>query len=320
MMRGKRWGTAVLVAVVTGVTGLAPSASAAEWRPWNCMTLKVPGQPSTGKPGVAARADGVVDVFAASSQGVYHRPWSSAAGWLNRWASLGQPPVAPLGTDPDVSAVARPGNRLSVVVSAGAQVWHRAYQTGGWSVDWEPLGRPAAGLGSAPAVSARPDGTVDVWVRGGDGKVYHRYWAANGGWRPWNSIEGGIGGAPAAAGGADGSVWVFALGVDYNFYHRVWKASTGWSAWYNGGRPATASYYGPGVAVRPNGLVDLFVTEGLEGPLRHQIRSTNGAWSGFGSLQGADIESGPNASARPGGALDVVVRKADGTVCHRLWA
>jgi hypothetical protein len=30
--------------------------------------------------------------------------------------------------------------------------------------------------------------------------------------------------------------------------------------------------------------------------------------------------SGPNAATRPGGALEVVVRKLDGTVCHRLWA
>jgi hypothetical protein len=62
------------------------------------------------------------------------------------------------------------------------------------------------------------------------------------------------------------------------------------------------------------------VLAGQDGPIYHKWRSAAGTWSGYGSLQGDHMFSGPNAATRPGGALEVVVRKLDGTVCHRLWA
>lgn len=318
-MRVSRWLATVLLAVVAGTGSLAQPAAAAAWQPWE--NLGVFPDPYPGKAGVATRDGGLVDVFVTTgdiiqTSIVYHRTWSSGAGWSERRYLPGALADGHVGS---VSAVGRPGNRLSVVVADGPTIYHQAYD-GSWR-GWESLGQP--GFLGRPAVSSRPNGTVDVWVRGTKQDVLHRAWTPAGGWGSWGSVGGVTTGAPAAAGGSDGSVWVAARGTDGNLYHRVWSPSTGqWSAWFNTGSPpgGTTVVGSPGIDVRPNGLVDLYAMAAEDGPIYHRYRSAAGTWSAWGSLQGGDLVEGPNAVARSNGALDVVVRKRDGTVWHRAWA
>lgn len=314
-MRVVRWLAVVALAALTAVVGLAPPASAAAWQAWENLGVVA----GSGKAAVAARSASVVDVFAASPTNVLHRFWASGSGW-SAWEALGAPAGQGEIIGSDVSAVGRPGGRLSVVVTAGGQIWHKAYD-GGWR-GWENLGLPPSGPAFSPAVSTRPNGTVDVWTRAVNGAVYHKAWAG-GAWPVgWESIGGNVTGAPAAAGGPDGSVWVAALAPDGFYYHRVWSPSSGWSGWFMTGAPPGGTPYSasPGIDVRPNGQVDLYALANGGGPVYHRYRSTTGTWSAWGSLQGSGIVDGPNAVARPNGALDVVVHKGDGTVWHRAWA
>jgi hypothetical protein len=317
-MRTSKLLVTVLVAVAAGAVGLAQPASAAAWQPWEGLGGSPVG--AIGKAGVATREGGIVDVFATSGVGgttvVNHRTWSSGAGWSG-WRLL----PGPLGDGVygTVSAVGRPGNRLSVVVADAGQIRHQAYDAGAWR-GWQALDPP--GFQGHPAVSSRPNGTVDVWVQAANRSVLHRAWTTTGGWGGWENLGGVVRGDPAAAGGGDGSVWLAAQGTDGNYYHRVWSPSGGWSTWYNTGTPpgGTMLEYSPGISVRPNGVVDLYAVAFPSGPLYHRFRSTAGVWSAWESLQGANIALGANATARSNGALDVVVRKNDGTVWHRAYA
>ncbi|GIM97515.1 hypothetical protein [Paractinoplanes toevensis] len=306
---------AVFLAIVAAVVGLAPPASAASWQAWENLGA-ISG---SGKPAVAARSSSVVDVFAASPTNVQHRFWASGSGW-SAWEALGSPAGSDQIIGNDVSAVARSGGRLSVVVTAAGLVWHKAYD-GGWRT-WENLGGPPSGPAFSPAVSTRPNGTVDVWTRAVNGNIYHQAWTGGAWPRTWENLGGGWTGPPAAAGGPDGTVWVAALNTNGFYYHRVWSPSAGWSGWYDTGTPpgGTPYFASPGLDVRPNGLIDLYAIAADTGPVYHRYRSTAGTWNGWGSLQGSGIVTGPNATGRPNGALDVVIRKSDGTVWHRAWA
>jgi hypothetical protein len=310
---------AVLLGVAVVVTGSAVPASAASWRPWTNLGKPPGGGAYQGAPTIAARTVGAVDVFKKNDSGVWHRAWWPAGGW-GGWGNLGAPPNYSNGGDVSApSAVGRPGGRLSVVIVNRGDIWHKSYEPGAdWS-GWEYLGHPPTGVGSAPAVSSRPNGVVDVWVRDNSFRLQHRHWQAGYGWSPWENLGGFVvRAAPAAVGAANGNVWVAVVGNDTDIYHRVWSPSSGWSPWYNSGAPSVSGGYpSPAIAARTNGVIDIFAHGGASGSLSHRWRSPSGSWSGWGSLGGDNIDTAPSAVGRPNGALDVVVGLTDNTVWHR---
>ena len=88
-------------------------------------------------------------------------------------------------------------------------------------------------LGGSPAVASWGDGRLDIFARGQDGALWHRWYDLNqGGWQAWESLGGQLVGAPAVASWAPGRLDVFVQGGDGHLWQRYYDLNQGgWHAW-----------------------------------------------------------------------------------------
>jgi hypothetical protein len=71
-------------------------------------------------------------------------------------------------------------------------------------------------------VASNADGRLEVFVRGTDNNLYHKWQTApNGAWTPnWSGLGGVLDGNIGAGRNADGRLEVFVRGTDNNLYHK----------------------------------------------------------------------------------------------------
>ena len=142
-----------------------------------------------------------------------------------------------------------------------------------WS-DWENLG---GALTSAPAVSSWQPNRLDVFVRGTDNALYHKYWNGSQ-WIDWESLGGVLTSAPAAVSWGSNRIDVFVRGTDNALYHKYWNGSQ-WIDWESLGGELTSA---PAVASWATNRLDVFV-KGTDNALYHKY--WNGSqWSDWESL------------------------------------
>ncbi len=79
---------------------------------------------------------------------------------------------------------------------------------------WESLG---GALTSPPGATSWASGRLDVFARGTDNKLWHK-WFENG-WSDWESLGGRLTSGPAAVSWGDGRIDVFARGTDNKLLH-----------------------------------------------------------------------------------------------------
>jgi spore germination protein YaaH len=171
------------------------------------------------------------------------------------------------------------------------ELWNELNLKFGTATPWFSLGGV---LTSGP--DAASSGTrSDVFVRGTDNALWHRYWDGAT-WTAWESLGGILTSDPSAVSQGTNSIDVFVRGTDNAIGHRNWNATT-WSAWDSLGGVASSS---PDAASWGPGRLDL-VARGTNYGLWHR------SWNG--STWGADVAS---CSA---GHLDVFVRGTD----NGLW-
>jgi hypothetical protein len=96
-------------------------------------------------------------------------------------------------------------------------LYHNRFD-GRWS-GWGSLG---GNLTSAPAVASWSDGRMDVFARGPDLAIYHK-WYERGWWSEWSSIGGNFSSGPAITTWGQGRLDVFARGHDNAIYHAWWS-------------------------------------------------------------------------------------------------
>ena len=173
---------------------------------------------------------------------------------------------------------------------------------------WNGWGSLDGTLTSGPSVASWAAGRLDVFARGADNHLWHRFF--DGGWSSWESLGGVLTSAPAVASWAAGRLDVFARGADNGLVHRFYDR--GWSAWEQlGGQLASA----PAVASWAAGRLDVFV-RGVDNGLAHRFYA--GSWSGWESLGGA-LASGPASASWSAGRLDVFVRGTDSGLWHKYY-
>ena len=101
----------------------------------------------------------------------------------------------------------------------------------------------------APAVAAQNANSLDLFVNGTDGALYHRYWTGTT-WTASTSLGGNLTSDPAATSRAPGYIDVFMRGTDSALWSRnTTNNGTTWNAWYKIGGlilPGT----GPAVCAR----------------------------------------------------------------------
>jgi Repeat of unknown function (DUF346) len=163
--------------------------------------------------------------------------------------------------------------------------------------------------GKPGAVSWAP-GRLDVFVRGSDNQLWHRFY--QGGWSLWEPLGGVLTSDPAAVSWAPGRLDVFARGSDNQLWHRFYQG--GWSLWEPLGGVLNSA---PAVATWAPGRLDVFV-QGSHNEIEH--RFFEGVWSGWESLGGASPDTfGPTAVAWSFGRIDVFITGTDFQLWHLFY-
>jgi len=164
-------------------------------------------------------------------------------------------------------------------------------------------------LTSGPAASSWAPGRLDVFVRGTDNAMWHKWF--DGAWRGWESLGGGLTSEPAAVSWGPGRIDGFARGTDNQLWHKWFDGA--WHGWEPLGGGLSS---GPAVASWASGRLDVFV-RGNDNGLWHKW--FQGGWSGWESL-GGGLTSEPAAVSWGSGRIDVFARGTDNALWHKWYA
>ncbi|WP_437949296.1 LamG-like jellyroll fold domain-containing protein [Sorangium sp. So ce296] len=170
---------------------------------------------------------------------------------------------------------------------------------------WESLG---GDLSSTPAVSSWASGRLDVFVRGKDNTLFHKYF--DDAWSTWESLGGALTSGPAAVSWGNRRIDVFARGQDNELVHKYFDGT--WHPWESLGGALTSK---PAVCSWASGRLDVFA-RGQDNELLHKY--FNGTWSGWESLGGV-LSSAPAAVSWGERRIDVVAHGQNGALLHKYF-
>lgn len=175
-----------------------------------------------------------------------------------------------------------------------------------WS-PWEDLGGI---LTSAPGATSWGRNRIDVFVRGTDKGMYHKWW--NGRWSNWENLGRILESAPAACSWGYNRIDTFVRGTDNAMYHKWWNGEK-WSGYENLGGVLTSA---PAACSWGHNRIDTFV-RGTDDAMWHKW--WDGAkWSNWESLGGV-LTSAPAACSFGPNRIDTFVRGTDNAMWHKWW-
>jgi hypothetical protein len=228
------------------------------------------------RPEAVGQANGQIDVFwrGSSDNHLWHAEYRRATGW-GKPQNLG-------GNLASAPAPAVSGHGALTVAWKGTDghLWVIRRSGSSWG---KPVDRGQGKLGSAPAVTGRPSGVVDVfWASSSHQGVWHISYAPPSGWSKATELTGGLSAGPVAVSAPGRGADVFWKGTD----GRLW-----WSASQGGGWQKAAPLgmgalgAAPFAAGQPSGVIDVF----WKGAGNHlwRARYSSGSWAGPASLGGA---------------------------------
>ncbi len=216
---------------------------------------------------------------------------------------------------------------VAIVVGTDGRLWWSSDHTG-----WTTIGSPPVGVTGDPAAVSWADGRIDVFVRGGDNRLW-QIWTGCGGcrWSGWFKPlgnDGTLASSPAATSWAPGRLDVLVLGTNGLIYQRFWN-NTAWDpSWIALGSPPPGAAAGdrPGAASWGPGRLDVFV-RGRDNRLWQTFWAGRG-WTGWFQPPGTQagvLASAPSPSPWGAGLLDgrprltVYVRGTTGHVYQTTW-
>lgn len=159
-------------------------APGGNWSLWSTL-----GGRFSNAPAVGSNADDRQEVVVVGDDGQLWHAWqwkpnSSWSGWYPMGGSLKGDPAT--GSNAD-------GRFELFALGRDGQLWHnwqwKPNGTTGWS-GWHAMGKPSVGLAGGPTVNRNPDGRLEVFAFGNDGRLWHTWqWFPNGHWSPWQSLS-----------------------------------------------------------------------------------------------------------------------------------
>jgi hypothetical protein len=195
----------------------------------------------TSNPAVARNHDGRLEAFAVAADGsVHHTSQTTPNGEWSGWSSLGSAGGGLL----EPAAILGHGGGLYVFATGKDGATFMSHQdTGGWSA-WASLGGDAT---SDVTVAMNGDGRLEIFVRGTDAALWHRWEESPGGaWSGWASLGGSVH-QPFATSDANGQLEVFVAGNGSGPLYRIAQKTPGggWDSWTGmggevAGRPVAA--------------------------------------------------------------------------------
>lgn len=163
---------------------------------------------------------------------------------------------------------------------------------------------------AAPAVSSWGNRRLDLFARGTDNALLHKWWDGST-WRGWESLGGVLTSGPAAVSWGPNRIDVFVRGTDDALWHRWWDGSA-WQGWESLGGVLTEA---PAVSSWAAGRLDVFV-RGTDNGMWHKW--FEGGWSGWEG-HGGVLTSAPGAVSWGPGRVDAFSRAADNSLSHLWW-
>jgi hypothetical protein len=300
---------------------------------WSSLGTPVLQTEFPSSPTVGRNADGRLEVFFNSQDGIIWHIWqTSPGGTWSSWASLNKPPNISFTSGTAVGENA--DGRLEVFITGSdGMLWHIWQVTagGGWHNSWFSLGRPsAANLESPPAVVRNADGRLEVFSIDTNGALWHIWQTSpNGTWSSWVSLGTPTNvqfvPTPGVNQNADGRLEVFIPGSDGALWH-IWQITAGGSwhnSWFSSGQPSTTVgiFFPAGVIQNADGRLEVFAL-GRDGALWHIWQtSPNGnwnTWTSFGTPSNVNFVTAPTVNRNKDGRLEVLITGNDGALWH-IW-
>jgi hypothetical protein len=172
-------------------------------------------------------------------------------------------------------------------------------------------GATSGGSSMPPAIASNADGRLELFVRGSDGALWHKWQTAPGGsWSNWASLGGQISDFVVGQ-NLDGRLEVFAIGAGNQPYH-IWQTSSGWSGWAGMGGCVKKL----AVARNRDGRLELFGIGSDNQLYGNWQTSAGGGWSGWAGRGGwiSDLSVAQNKDGR----LEVFAI-GQGNVPYHMW-
>jgi hypothetical protein len=182
--------------------------------------------------------------------------------------------------------------------------------SGSQSRGWSSLGGEFT---SGPAVASWAAGRLDVFARGTDNALRHR-WCDGSNWSDgWEQLGANeISSDPAAVAWGPNRIDVFVRGADNALYTKWWDGNQ-WSEYVGLGGNLTS---GPAVCSWVAGRLDVFA-RGTDNALWHLVY--DGGWGTWEQLGVNPISSDPAAVAWGPNRIDVFVRGTDNALYTKWW-
>jgi hypothetical protein len=170
------------------------------------------------------------------------------------------------------------------------------------------------------AAAAAETGRIDLFARGTDNALWHRWWDLGKPWTCWQSLRGDLASAPAAASHDPQVVHLNALGPDGRIKDRsfsnVGMLNGGWSLWSDLGRQQFTS--APAAASWGPGHLEVFALD-QDQKIQHKwYRFGGGGWTDWFGFTGEQrFQGAPAAAAYAPGRLHLFARGTDNKLYQR---
>lgn len=307
---------------------------ARNWDRWRRLLPDIGG--SGVRVEVVSRDSQKLDIFAIGSDRVaYTAAWEEFRN-NSQWQGWWKLPNLALADNAPVTAVSRHPDKLDVfAVGADGGVytagWDRNQANQQWR-GWWRIGDLKAPAGTRISAVARDQNKLDIFVVGGDGKVYTAAWdvnMANQQWRGWWTILDAHvppGGSVTAISRHPNKLDVFIVGSNQGAFTASWEGGVNnsqWSGWWRIGDEV----FIPGVPItvvsRHPDKLDVFAA-GNDGRVWTAAWETGLAgheWKGWWTIGDGKIAGGSAVAAASRGAdkLDVFAMDPNGVLHTAAW-
>lgn len=213
-----------------------------------------------------------------------------------------------------------------IVRGADGLIYHKYWNNGtgpvgGWT-DWGSIGAPPVGAASSPTVTTPGPDVLQVFVRGGDNRIWNDQWthgqgSAPGGWSGWGPIPntGNATWAPTATDGADTQPDVFYTGTDGAVYYTRYDSQLGWVTPVSLGGVVQGS---PAATTTTGGRLQLAV-RGSDSQVYLKFADTPASWTNWGIVANASTSMSPAMTTGDDGQANLFFRGLNNSTMYHEY-
>lgn len=205
-----------------------------QWSAWAPMGIRFTGNPAVGMGSGRNPANGALCVFVVGTDHTLQFAHQRSAAGSTDWSGF-QRIAGPVTTD--VALSRSPDGRQELFYADDTGAMRHVFQLSDDTFAWSsPPGSFGGVLRDRPAAIRNSDDRLEVFHRGGDGRIHNAFQTApNNGWSGWHPRElTGARGFPVVARNGDGRLEVFALDSATGNVTHMWQDKPSGDPWYAG--------------------------------------------------------------------------------------